>query len=84
MINDGNSYLRDKLRNVYIQLLSYDVKPSATQFEKAASFEKDINDNLKAYTDIDSKYLANVNGALKAAGKAELGLMSRADFDKVK
>jgi hypothetical protein len=64
--------------------VSYDCKPSATQFEKSASFEKDINDNLKAYATIDSKYLANVNVALKAAGKAELGIMSRADFDKMK
>jgi hypothetical protein len=84
LINDGNSYLRDKLSNVYIQVVSYDGKPSATQFEKSASFEKDINDNLKAYATIDSKYLANVNVALKAAGKAELGIMSRADFDKMK
>jgi hypothetical protein len=64
--------------------VSYDGKPSATQFEKSASFEKDINDNLKAYTAIDAKYLATINGALKAAGKAELGIMSRADFDKMK
>ena len=84
LINDGNSYLRDKLSNVYIQVVSYDGKPSATQFEKSASFEKDINDNLKAYATIDAKYLANVNVALKAAGKAELGIMSRADFDKMK
>jgi hypothetical protein len=84
MINDGNNYLRDKLSNVYIQVVSYDGKPSATQFEKSASFEKDINDNLNAYAAIDAKYQANVNTALKAEGKPEIILMSRAEFDKLK
>jgi hypothetical protein len=84
MINDGNNYLRDKLSNVYIQIVSYDGKPSATQFEKSTSFEKDINDNLNAYSAIDAKYLANVNAAIKAAGKSEIVLMSRTEFDKMK
>lgn len=84
MITDGNSYLRDKLSNLYLQVVGYDGKPSATQFEKSTSFEQDITDNAKAYAAIDAKYLANVNTALKAAGKAELGLMSRAEFDKLK
>jgi hypothetical protein len=84
LINDGNNYLRDKLSNVYIQVVSYDGKPSATQFEKSASFEKDINDNLNAYAAIDKTYLANLNLTLKAVGKPELALMSRAEFDKMK
>jgi photosystem II stability/assembly factor-like uncharacterized protein len=84
MINDGNNYLRDKLSNVYIQVVSYDGKPSATQFEKSTSFEKDINDNLNAYTAIDAKYMAGLNAAIKAAGKSEIALMSRSEFDKMK
>jgi hypothetical protein len=84
MINDGNNYLRDKLSNVYLQVVNYDGKPSATQFEKSISFEKDIKANADAYTAIDTKYLANINVALKAAGKPELGLMSRTDFEKMK
>ena len=65
-------------------MVSYDGKPSATQFEKSTSFEKDITDNANAYNAVDAKHLTNLNVALKAAGKSELALMSRAEFDKMK
>jgi hypothetical protein len=84
MINDGNNYLRDKLSNVYIQVVSYDGKPSATQFEKSITFEKDIADNAKIYAAIDAKYLTPINAALKAKGKSELALISYDDFLKLK
>jgi hypothetical protein len=84
MITDGNKYLRDKLSNLYIQVVSYQGKPSATQFEKSDSFAKDIKDNEVAYAAIDSKYMVALNKELKAAGKPELLLMSRAVFDEMK
>ncbi len=37
-----------------------------------------------AYTAIDAKYLLNINKELKAAGKSDLLLMTRAEFDKLK
>ena len=84
MINDGNNYLRDKLSNVYLQVMGYDGKPSVTQTEKSTSFDKDIKDNELAYIAIDTKYLPSINKELKAAGKSELVLMTRAEFDKLK
>jgi hypothetical protein len=65
-------------------VVSYDGKPSATQFEKYTSFEKDIADNAKAYAAIDAKYLAPLNAALKNAGKAELTLITFDEFLKMK
>ncbi len=84
MITDGNKYLRDKLSNLYIQVVSYQGKPSATQFEKSEAFAKDIKDNETAYAAIDSKYMAALNKELKAAGKPELTVMTRAAFDEMK
>lgn len=84
MINDGNNYLRDKLSNVYLQVVNYDGKPSATQFEKSTSFEKDIKANADAFAAIDAKYLDQLNKELKSAGKTALALMSFDDFIKMK
>ena len=84
LINDGGNYLRDKLSGVYLQLINYNGKPSATQVDKANTFDKDIKANEDAFSAIDAQYLVALNNELKTAGKPSLKLMTRAEFDALK
>jgi hypothetical protein len=79
----GEERIREKLSQLYAQVVSYDGRPTDSQLQNMEGLQADIKKQQEVAANLWKNDLPKLNAQLKTAQLTELSVLARAEFDKM-